>query len=73
MSETEYFCQIPPFGIYIMSTSGKYGPLGVEQDGAYYYLLGLSSTTLFIVLFKYFSVIIKKVEMLFVVLNTTAC
>ena len=57
-----------------MSTSGKYGPLGLEQDGAYYVgLLGLSATMLFLVLFKYFSVIITKVEMLFVVLNITAC
>ena len=54
-----------------MSTSGKYGPLGLDQDGAC--VLGLSATTLFLVLFKYFSVIIKKVEMLLVVLNITAC
>ena len=54
-----------------MSTSGKYGPLGLDQDSAY--VLGLSATTLFLVLFKYFSVIIKKVEMLLVVLNITAC
>ena len=55
-----------------MSTSGKHGPLGLDQDGAY---VGLSATTLFLVLFKYFSVIIKKVEMLLVVglLNITAC
>ena len=53
----------------MMSTSGKYGPLGLDQDG----VLGLSATTLFLVLFKYFSVIIKKVEMLLVVLNITAC
>ena len=74
MSETVYFCQIPPFGRYIMSTSGKYGPIGVEQDGSYKNdVLCLSSTTLFLVLFKYFSVIIKIVEMFFVVLNITAC
>ena len=54
-----------------MSTSGKYGPLGLDQDGAH--VFGLSATTLFLVIFKYFSVIIKKVEMLLVVLNITAC
>ena len=56
-----------------MSTSGKYGPLGLDQDGAN--VFGLSATTLFLVIFKYFSVcvIIKKVEMLLVVLNITAC
>ena len=58
-----------------MSTSGKYGPLGLEQDGAYIrpYVLCLSVTKLFHVLFKYFIVIIKKVEMLYVVLNIIAC
>ena len=54
-----------------MSTSGKYGPLGLDQYGAY--VLGLSATTLFLVLVKYFSVIIKKVEIVLVVLNITAC
>ena len=52
-----------------MTTSGKYGPLGLEQDGAYYYVLCLSVTQWFLDLFKYFIVIIKKVEMLYVVLN----
>ena len=44
----------------------------MERGGAYD-VLGLSATTLFLVLFKDFSVIIKKVEMFFVVLNITAC
>ena len=56
-----------------MSTSGKYGPLGLGQDGAYNYVLCLSVTKLCFVLFKYFIVIIMKVEMLYVVLNIIAC
>ena len=57
-----------------MSTSGKYGPLGLGQDGAYnIYVLCLSVAKLFIVLLKYFIVIILKVEMLYVVLNIIAC
>ena len=52
-----------------MSTSGKYGPLA--RGGARRCLLGLSSTTLFLVLFKYFNVIIKTIEMFFVVLNNS--
>ena len=55
-----------------MSTSGKYGPLGLEQDDAYYYVLCLSVTKLFLVLFKYCIMIIKKVDMLYVVLNIIA-
>ena len=38
-----------------------------------YYVLCLSVTKSFLVLFKYFIVIIKKVEMLYVVLNVITC
>ena len=38
-----------------------------------YYALRLSVTKLFLVLFKYFIVIIKKLEMLYVVLDIIAC
>ena len=53
---------------------GKIQSPMVEQDGAIimYYVLCLSVTKLFLVLFKYCIVIIKKVEMLYVVLNITA-
>ena len=47
---------------------------GLGQDGAYIaYVLCLSVTKLFLVLFKYFIVIIKKLEMLYVVLDIIAC
>ena len=38
-----------------------------------YYVLCVSVIKLFLVLFKYFIVIIKKVEMLYVVLNKIEC
>ena len=57
-----------------MSTSGKYGPLArVGARHCLYYVSCLSVTNLFHVLFKYFIVIIKKLEMLYVVLNIIAC
>ena len=57
-----------------MSTSGKYGPLELDQDGAYVGPIRfIGDNVVSCVLFKYFSVIIKKVEMILVVLNITAC
>ena len=73
MSDIVYFFQIPPL---VMSTSGKYGPLarvGARRSLFFYYVLCLSVTKLFLVLFNYFIVIIKKVEMLYVTLNIIAC
>ena len=48
------------------------GKIRSPRSGARRCLLGLSSTTLFLVIFKYFNVIIKKIEMFFVVPNITA-
>ena len=57
---------------WIMSTSGKYGPLyGLGKTVPI--ILCLSLTKLLILLFKYCIVIIKKVEMFYVVLNIVAC
>ena len=47
------------------------GKIRSTRGGARRCLLGLSSTILFLVLFKYFNVIIKKIEMFFVVLNNS--
>ena len=50
------------------------GKIRSPRGGARRCLLGLSSTTLFLVLFKYLNVIIKKIDFFFVVglLNITA-
>ena len=60
-----------------MTAAGKYGPLArIGARRCLYYVLDivcLSVTKLFLVLRKYFIVIIKKVEILYVVLNIIAC
>ncbi len=67
MSDIVHFLQIPPFE--------QVGQILHPRVGAIrclYYVLCLSVTKLFLVLFKYFIVIIMKVEMLYLVLNIIA-
>ena len=49
-----------------MNTSGKYGPLGLGKYGAYIICIMFIDEKL---VSRSFQVIIKKVEMLYVVLN----
>ena len=71
MSNIVYFF---PFGRYLARRANRSPRVGTRRY-LYYVLdtLCLLMAKLFLVLFKYFIVIIEKVEMLYVVLNIIAC
>ena len=73
MSEIDYFFFFKYRPLVDNEHVGKIWSPRVGARRCLYYVFCLSVTKLFLVLFKYFIVIIMKVETLYVVLNIIAC